>query len=374
MNYSEKQLQIINTTDPKVVVLSAAASGKTHLLVGRVKHLLDAGEEAKKVVVITFTNAAAEEIMERLNRPTGLFVGTIHSYANYLLLSSGVDTKDYLEDERFDELFRLVTEHPYCIQEVKHLLLDEAQDTDLQQFEFLQEYVKPANFMYVGDVRQSIYRWRAAQPEKLIEVTEEPDVITFDLNENYRNGSDILQFAKSLIQQAGYEYMDTSIAMREDRGKVISIEYSADGIARTIAKYGNFGKWFILTRTNQQIEDMCYVLKKYKVPYDTFKRSELNNKELNEKMRENTVKVLTIHTSKGLEADNVVVIGAKGYNLEEKCIAYVAATRAKDLLVWTRPPAKKGYHNYKGMTNWEKQNGFLKILGKVHRMEEVSVY
>lgn len=354
MNYSSKQLEIINTNAHKVVVLAAAASGKTALLVGRVKHLLETGVEAKKIVVITFTNAAAEEIMERLGRPSGLFVGTIHSYANYLLLSSGVDTKTYLEDERYEELFKLVVKHPYCTQEVEHLLLDEAQDTDLQQFDFLQNYVKPKNFMYCGDVRQSIYRWRAAHPEKLIEITKEPDTVTYDLNENYRNGSDILQFAKSLIQQAGYEYMDTSIAMRNYLGKVISIEFSPTGIAKTIAKYQHFGEWFILTRTNQQVDDMCAILKQYNVPYDTFKRSELNNNELNKKMKEDTVKVLTIHTSKGLEANNVVVIGAKNYSLEEKCIAYVAATRARDLLVWTRPVPKKGQKNYKGITNWEK--------------------
>ena len=51
-------------------------------------------------------------------------------------------------------------------------------------------------------------------------------------------------------------------------------------------------------------------------------------------MRENTVKVLTIHTAKGLEADNVVVIGARNRDVEEKCVSYVAATRARNLLVW----------------------------------------
>ena len=46
--------------------------------------------------MITFTNAAAEEISERLGQPKGVFIGTIHSYANYLLLSRGEETKDLL--------------------------------------------------------------------------------------------------------------------------------------------------------------------------------------------------------------------------------------------------------------------------------------
>jgi superfamily I DNA/RNA helicase len=58
-------------------------------------------------------------------------------------------------------------------------------------------------------------------------------------------------------------------------------------------------------------------------------------------MKENTVKVLTIHTAKGLEANNVIVIGTRWNDAEERRINYVAATRARDLLVWTRTPSRR---------------------------------
>ena len=59
-------------------------------------------------------------------------------------------------------------------------------------------------------------------------------------------------------------------------------------------------------------------------------------------MARDTVKVLTIHTSKGLERKNVVVIGARFYNTDERCVSYVAATRAIDKLIWvTNKPKKK---------------------------------
>ena len=52
-----------------------------------------------------------------------------------------------------------------------------------------------------------------------------------------------------------------------------------------------------------------------------------------------------------MEKDYVVVIGAKFYNLEEKCVSYVAATRARKLLVWTKIPPK----NKKPKTSyWER--------------------
>ena len=68
-------------------------------------------------------------------------------------------------------------------------------------------------------------------------------------------------------------------------------------------------------------------------------------------MKENTVKVLTIHTAKGLEANNVIVVGAKFFNTEERCVSYVAATRARNLLVWTRMPNRAKKMNM--TNNWE---------------------
>ena len=351
MNLSASQEEIVSTTAKEVVVVAAAASGKTATLVARTKHLLDSGVDPTKIVVITFTNAAAEEIAERLGKPKGLFVGTIHSYANYLLLSRGQDTQDLIEEEQFDKLFNRIKHNPECLRPVEHLLLDESQDSNEAHFEFLLDMVNPENYMLVGDWRQSIYRWNGAYPDYLLALTKRPSVVTYELNENYRNGSRILDFAKNIIRTAGYDYADDSYPMRGITGKVVEVEYSPIAIARTIKQYANYGEWFVLTRTNAQLDEIAYYLTKEGVPNDTFKRSELDNKELAEKMKQNTVKVLTIHTSKGLEANNVVVIGAKFFNVEEKCVSYVAATRARNQLVWTRMPNRR-YSS--GTSNWER--------------------
>ena len=86
---------------------------------------------------------------------------------------------------------------------------------------------------------------------------------------------------------------------------------------------------------------MAKELEKLKIPYTIFKKKGLSNTEINERLKEDKVKVMTIHMSKGLEANNVIVIGSAFFNVEEKCIGYVAATRARDLLVWTRAQRKK---------------------------------
>ena len=352
MELSKAQQLIVEATESRIVVIASAASGKTAVLTERARYLLNNGVDPTKMVLITFTNAAAEELADRLGHPKGLFIGTIHSYANYLLLSYGKETSDLLESEQFDRLFERIKKHPNCIKPVEHLLLDESQDSNESHFEFLLDMVKPKNYMLVGDHKQSIYRWNGAYPQYLIDLAYDPTVTTYDLNENYRNGYKILDFARGIINAAGYEYYDRSKPMRGVSGKVMDTEYSPVTVARTIKSMGDYGNWFVLTRTNDQLDEIAFFLKKEGVPIDTFKRSELDNKELGEKMKQNTVKVLTIHTAKGLEANNVVVIGAKFFNVEERCVSYVAATRAKNLLVWTKMPSRA--KKVQKVTSWER--------------------
>lgn len=339
MELSKIQKQIVEAREPHILVNSCAGSGKTRCLVHRLQYLLDIGIAPSEIVAITFTNAAAEEILDRIASPEGLFVGTIHSYANQLLLMGGVDTSDILDKEQFDKLFSRIKKHPECIRKVGYLLLDEGQDSTAQQFEFVLQTINPQNWMIFADHRQSIYRFSGATPEYILNLMESPEVTTYELTENYRNAPEILQYAKNGIRTLGRDYEDYSTPMSKLHGRVVDVPYSGEGIVTTIERYVNRGDcdykdWFILTRTNAELDAIMQVLNRHKIPADTFKRAQLDNKGLKEKMRENTVKVLTIHTAKGLEADNVVVIGARYRDIEEKCVNYVAATRARKLLVW----------------------------------------
>lgn len=346
MELSKIQQEIVEAKEKFILVNSCAGSGKTRTLAERVKYLLNNGVRPDKIVVITFTNAAAETMIERIGEVPGMQCSTVHSYANRLLLSYGVDTSKVLNDEKFDKLFSLVKKNPGCIQEVEYLLLDEGQDSTAQQFEFMLDMVKPKNWMIFSDHRQSIFRFADANPERIIQLLNDPDIMVYELNENYRNAPEILRYAQDLIRSLGYDYEDYSVPMRTQRGRIVTVDYSETGISTTIKRYVDEGKstykdWFVLTRTNAELENIRAALERAGVPCDTFKKAQLTNKGLKDKMAEDTVKVLTIHTAKGLEADNVVVIGARWRDIEEKCINYVAATRARNLLVWTKPAQKK---------------------------------
>jgi len=363
MQLNKEQEAIINATEQYIVVNAAAGSGKTTVLTERLKKLLDDGVDAHNIVAITFTNNAAEELQERVGiMGRGAFIGTVHSYANYLLCAYGIDTKKYLEEEDFDALFELIKKNTGCIRSVQYLFLDEAQDSTDQQFEFLLNMVMPENWMLVGDQRQSIYRFASADPDEFIKLQHSHGVKTYYLLNNYRCGTKILEYAKGIIHLAGIDYDDNSVSMTGRIGTVQDVEYSSDtlsnGIITWTKKYNQeWRDWFVLCRTNDEIEYFCSVLKDKGVPCDTFKRKDLTRANLHKKLRENTVKVLTIHAAKGLEARNVAVIGARFYNIEEKCVAYVAATRAKELLIWARQPVgKKKYQRNTYRTNvrsWE---------------------
>ena len=342
MELNDLQKVIVETEEPKVIVIASAAAGKTAVLTERLKYLLKKGVDPSKIVCITFTNAASEELRKRVGDYPSLFIGTIHSYCNRLLLMSGYDTSKVIQDENFDELFEIIKERPQAVKEVDYLLLDESQDSTEEELHFMIDIVHPKNYMLVGDYRQSIYQFKGACPGYILELSQDWDVMTYDLNKNYRNGSRILSFAKDIIKKNGKQYVDYSIPMRGTEGQVIEGEFTNSQIAEIIKKDGHYNDWFVLCRTNSELSSIKSILEKAGIPCDSFKRAELDAQEFAEAMARDTVKVLTIHTSKGLERKNVVGIGARFYNADERCVSYVAATRAIDKLIWvTNKPKKK---------------------------------
>lgn len=328
---------MVNDAEHLYITNSYLVTHNTTCLVERFRRLYRSGIKPSQMVLITFTNAAAEEISERLGRPQGPFIGTVHSYANYLLRCKNIDTSFIIDEERFDELFELIKEHPECIQPIEVLMLDEGQDSTPEQLEFLFDYVKPKTWTVFADWRQSIYRYAGATPDTLIEMSKKDDVATYHLNINYRCANNILEFAKELIEPAGEEYHDDSLCGAPYQGFVYVDNYSKYMLGKILDRVrptADYKNWFILARTNKQLYEISEVLKAMKIPYSTFKRAEITATEFNELMARNTIKLLTVHASKSLECDNVIVVGARQFDLEEKCIAYVAATRAKRKLFW----------------------------------------
>ena len=347
MEFTEIQKQIISTDKPKVLVLSSAASGKSAVIVERIRYLLEQGIDPSKIVAITFTNNAASVMYERLGYPNGLFIGTVHSYCNYLLRGGAVDTTKILNEERFDDLFEEIKKNPDCIKLVEHLLLDEAQDSTMEQFEFF-ELINPKNFMYVGDIKQSIYGFNGSYPEYLINLWYQNDVTVYEMRQNFRNLPDILRFAKKFLYRLGPNYDDDSIAMRQSDGRphVLEGTYTPSEAIQSLLLSKerldtNWGDWFVLCRTNNDVALFQQLFEVKGIPTDTFKQSELTNAQIQDRLKENTVKILTVHSAKGMEAPYILSYNVRAYNDDEARLCYVSATRARDFLIWAKMPPKK---------------------------------
>lgn len=332
----EIQERIVEAPDKKILVIAGSGSGKTAVLTERIKYLITNGVDPRDVVAITFTNAAADEMKERLGSIVqGAYIGTIHGYANYLLNSYGVDTSNYLKDENFDELFDLILTYPQAIKKVEHLLVDEFQDVDDNQYNFLIEMINAKNLFIIGDDYQNIYSFRGARLRYFLNLYYSPDFTIYELYNNYRSGYNIITFASRFIEKVGSKIDKKVVCKNPNPGLVITFEEkNLYGILDEINKSKQYDKWFILTRTNAQVDEAINFLIKNHIPCDTFKKSDLTNAELKNKMKHKSVKVLTVHTAKGLENDNVAIIGIIPYNDDERRLAYVAATRAKNLLIW----------------------------------------
>ena len=357
---TEIQKRIVETNEKKVYVDSAAAAGKTAVLTERIRYLLEIGVQPDRIVAITFTNNAASVMYERLGRPSGLFIGTVHSYCNYLLRCAGIDTSHLLNEEKFDELFPLIEQHPECIKKVDALLLDEAQDSTEAQFRFF-ELINPFSYMYLFDLRQGIYQFAGADPDYLInKMHSDPEIVVYKMKQNHRNYPDILHFAKRFLYRLGPSYEDDSVPMRKNSDRALPTVIEGDMtpseavsvLLRMKEKRDTtWGDWFVLCRTNADVELFKKLLTDKGVPVDSFKQAELTNSEIEERLKQNSVKVLTAHSAKGLESNCVLVFNVRAYKDEEARLCYVAATRARDLLIWARMPKKK--KSGKGIVNWE---------------------
>lgn len=66
VNLSQEQLAAVLATEKHVVVASVAGSGKSRVIVERIKHVISQGTDPKRICMVTFTVTAAKEIQNRL--------------------------------------------------------------------------------------------------------------------------------------------------------------------------------------------------------------------------------------------------------------------------------------------------------------------
>lgn len=292
-----QQLEVVMAPGGPILVIAGAGSGKTRTVTYRVARLVDTGTDPSRILLVTFTNKAANEMLKRVEGLLGiptttLWGGTFHHIGNLLLrrhahLLGYTDTYTILDREDARDLISsLVTEmniettskrfpladvletilglsastgqkiediiverYPYFwdrtetiigigrqyaekkkklnamdfddlllnwrallrdFPEVKrmyaerfdHILVDEYQDTNALQAGIIDLLAEGRrNVMVVGDDSQSIYSFRGANFENIIEFPKRyPDAKVYRLEINYRSTPEILNLANSSIR------------------------------------------------------------------------------------------------------------------------------------------------------------------------------
>jgi DNA helicase-2/ATP-dependent DNA helicase PcrA len=294
---NEQQREAVIHINGPLMIVAGAGSGKTKVLTTRIAHLMRNGVDAFNILSLTFTNKAAREMKERVEKILGgsearnLYIGTFHSvfarllraeahrlgYPNDFTIYDSDDAKsviktiinelnlddkhykpnfvynrisaaknslmgpdeyqlDHLvqqEDMRanrpligkiydmyakrtfkngamdFDDLlfkmYILLKSFPEVLHKYQHkfkyIMIDEYQDTNPAQYEIIKLLgAVNENICVVGDDAQSIYSFRGATIENILQFEKDyDDVKVVKLEQNYRSTKSILNVANEVI-------------------------------------------------------------------------------------------------------------------------------------------------------------------------------
>ena len=374
-----------NSSYTALQLIAGAGSGKTTTLIQTVQNCIQNGYPKDKICLITFSKKAAEEMKHRLSSNIeGLgFVGTMHALAYKLIKDHFKKNINIITDkekiykeiiqtkfpslkhipveflfynEKHPSLSNIQIENEYIkfkkehslydfedlIIDANHFLynkeistpydvvfVDEFQDTSPIQLKFIQ-HLQAKKIFVVGDDWQSIYKFRGADVSITMNFQQhfEKSKRLF-LTKNFRSQGNIVELGNNTIRKFSSEFVAKKLTSHfKASSKPICHIYSGNipheeqiqqSIAWSKSKLGSV-PLTILTRTNysKSIIEKC----------------------IQEQNKDNKIQVLTIHASKGLEFEHVIIEGVSknkiphkwGDTDEETRLFYVGITRAKESL------------------------------------------
>jgi DNA helicase-2/ATP-dependent DNA helicase PcrA len=364
MQMNQAQQQAVLHKDGPMLVLAGPGSGKTLVITERTKHLIEEEHIPEdKILVITFTKAAANEMKERFlvkrnSNRTGVNFGTFHAvfftilkHAYHFNASNIVredirhqylkeiihrmeleyeDEKEFISDlfseislvkgsqmelanyysiHCSDEVFRTIyTEYNrklknanlidfddmllLCHQlfterkdilamwqkKFEYILIDEFQDINKVQYDIVRMLAHPRNNLFiVGDDDQSIYRFRGAKPEIMLNFpTDFPECKKIFLDKNYRSTANILDASNRLIFRNKNRFEKVASACKEAGKEIVLQHYETlslqnQMLAQEILKLNKEGTALsdmaILVRTSMGSGSMLHKLMEYNISF-----------------------------------------------------------------------------------------------------------
>ena len=375
---NERQKEAVLHIDGPLMIIAGAGSGKTKVLTTRIAHLMAKGVDAFNILALTFTNKAAKEMKERVEKILGnnearnLYIGTFHSVFARILRSEAhrlgypnsftiYDTDDaksvvktvinelhlddkhykpatvynrissaknalvgpaeyatdyYLQQEDmrsnrpaiaqiydayvkrcfkngamdFDDLllkfYELLKNFPESLSKYQHkfkyIMIDEYQDTNPAQYEVVKLLgAMHENVCVVGDDAQSIYSFRGATIQNILQFQKDYDEVKLvKLEQNYRSTQSILHVANEVISNNKNQIEKLLFTENTEGEKIKLIRTSTDNdegkfVADTIQEqklrnHYNNRDFAILYRTNAQSRAFEESLRRMGIAYTIY--------------------------------------------------------------------------------------------------------
>ncbi len=236
-----------------------------------------------------------EEYRPRAGHPLGALVHRVYGpYQEHLFRANAVDFDDLLL-----HVARLLRDHPEIRRALddryRFVLVDEYQDTNLAQYAIARALsIDHPNLAVTGDPDQSIYGWRGANLNNILEFEKDfPNVKVVRLEQNYRSTQRILRVAAALI---AHNVRRKAKALFTENGEGVPVrlvpyakhQQEAEAIARTIGEAVSSGRrrprdFAVFYRVNALSRSVELALRRQGVPYQVvqgvefFQRKEIRD-------------------------------------------------------------------------------------------------
>lgn len=234
--------------------------------------------------------------------------------------------KDKLVDFQDIALMALEAVKVKAEKKYTHIIIDETQDLTKVQLEFIKSLYINKNYssmLFVADNAQSIYpqAW-LVKGRSFSSIGLDMKGKSTSLSKNYRTTTQIAQTAYSLIQNDMNIVDDDNFVKpslidkqgvypvyRDCKNKVIEADYISSLINNELKGKYSYKNIAIISKQKNQLREIKVYLGKNNIPYKELK----NNEEID--FNDDSVKLMTMHSIKGLEFKVVMIIG-----LNDKCI------------------------------------------------------
>ena len=353
MELNEMQKKVVFTKEPFLFLLAGAGSGKTRVIIERIKYLIEQQVDKSKILALTFTHKAAcemksrigdddigiytfhkfclKELKKSLNYMFKIFIEDEHNFTKKELLDIQVyknshfkkkkpkifdDYQNYLNTYHLKDFDDILLDFYEISQKKKkktkylYVFIDEFQDTNHLQYMILKSLItKKTNVLCVGDPDQSIYRFRGAEPKIINDFIKDYQAKVEMLTINYRSNATIISHANRLIKR-NYRSLKKDLQPYHKHTNQITsyifmnLNDEATMLKKMIESHISNGikpnEIAVLYRNHYRSFTLVNLFKIQGSNY-YYETQYLNNS--------NQIHMLTIHQAKGLEFEVVIILG-----------------------------------------------------------------